>query len=303
MNYIDLAKAKAVFQDGKNVTAFLREEFNEAENTSEIIEIAYDLQAGSYSEYVESNWNSANSFSREISEYLDRGMRDGDSLLDIGTGELTTLTLLMKNMQTQMSKVFAFDISWSRLYCGRKFFDRHYTGTTELVSFVADIKKIPLPNNSIDVITSCHALEPNGRHLTMLISELFRVAKRKLILFEPSYENASREAQDRMQRLGYIKDIEGVVKNLGGEVVSVNPIKNISNPLNPTFCFEIVPPSGENPENTEPTFTVPGSSKFLVPKDGFLRSSDTGLMFPIVDSIPILRAEKSILATRSFDEN
>ena len=47
------------------------------------------------------------------------------------------------------------------------------------------------------------------RTLEALLRELFRVTKKKLVLFEPSYELNSEEGKVRMDRLGYIKDIEG----------------------------------------------------------------------------------------------
>ena len=79
-----------------------------------------------------------------------------------------------------------------------KFFkDNTKHKTNLLYPFVADIKSIPLASNSIDVITSCHALEPNGKSLNLLLKELFRVAKNKLILFEPSYELNSKEGKRR----------------------------------------------------------------------------------------------------------
>ena len=90
----------------------------------------------------------------------------------------------------------------------------------------ADIKSIPLKSNSIDVIISNHALEPNGKYLSDLIKELFRVVKKKLILFEPSYELNSLKGKKRMDKLGYIKNIKSTVKNLGGSLVEIIPIKN-----------------------------------------------------------------------------
>ena len=41
------------------------------------------------------------------------------------------------------------------------------------------------------------------------------MAKRKLILFEPSYELNSKDGQKRMDSLGYVKNIEGEVDKLG----------------------------------------------------------------------------------------
>ena len=55
MNHIDLLESKETYASGKNITKYLRAKFGESQNTSEIIEMAYDLQAGSYIEYVNTN--------------------------------------------------------------------------------------------------------------------------------------------------------------------------------------------------------------------------------------------------------
>lgn len=108
--------------------------------------------------------------------------------------------------------------------------------------FCADIKSIPLKSNSIDVIISIHGLESNGKNLSYLIKELFRVVKKKLILFEPSYELSSLKAKKRMNKLGYIKNIKSIAENLGGSLAEMIPIKNITNRLNQTACYIIYTP-------------------------------------------------------------
>jgi serine/threonine protein kinase len=68
-------------------------------------------------------------------------------------------------------------------------------------------------------------LEPNGGKLKELLMELFRVTADKLILFEPCYEINTQEGKDRMDKLGYIKNIEGVVGELGGKVIDKIVVK------------------------------------------------------------------------------
>ena len=52
MKYCNLNPAIEAYAQGRNVTAVLRELSGEQNNTKEIIEIAYDLQGGSYIEMV-----------------------------------------------------------------------------------------------------------------------------------------------------------------------------------------------------------------------------------------------------------
>ena len=98
MKFIDVLEAKSIYQKGENVTQYLRTKFGSEDNTSQIIEIAYDLQAGSYIDYVKSNPDKAERYATELSEILTEHLESGDSILDGGTGEITTLTLVLNRV-------------------------------------------------------------------------------------------------------------------------------------------------------------------------------------------------------------
>ena len=121
MNPLDIVEAKDIYKQGTNITQHLRNKFNESENTSEIIEIAYELQDGSYIEEVIANPHKAEAYANELSDILKKHLKSGDSLLDIGTEEITTLSLVLNNIDIELSNVLAFDISWSRLSKGLQF--------------------------------------------------------------------------------------------------------------------------------------------------------------------------------------
>jgi hypothetical protein len=297
MKFINILEAKSIYQKGENVTNYLRTKFGSEDNTSEIIEIAYDLQAGSYVESVKSNFDKAERYAVELSGILNDHLECGDSLLDVGTGEITTLTLVLNKLDTELSEIVALDISWSRLSVGLEFHRENRKIKFPLKTFVADIKEIPLHSKCVDVVTSSHALEPNGKNLDTLLLELFRVTKKKLVLFEPSYELNSEEGKVRMDKLGYIRNIEGAVSKLGGKVTDIIPINHTSNPLNPTACYIIEPPSQTEKHLEAVTFCVPGTN-FKLESDGqYLFSKDTGLIFPKLDEIAVLKTSSAILAT------
>jgi hypothetical protein len=153
-------------------------------------------------------------------------------------------------------------------------------------------------------VISSHALEPNGKNLNLLLKELFRITKKKLILFEPSYELNSIEGKKRMDDLGYIKGIEGSVNILGGVVEKIIPIKNRINSLNPCVCYIVTPPNCDTKVVKDiSSFTVPGTDYILQNNDPFLLSNDTGLIFPIPENIPILKTGSGIFATAKFEHD
>ena len=247
MLYGDLQHAKAAFKKGDNVTTVLREQFDIHSNSPEIIEIAYDLQAGTYIDYVKKNRDFWFAYTNEISKILQPYCSDTDSILDVGTGEMTTLAGVARNCYSGASEYFACDISWSRLIQGREFITEELDESVarKINPFVANLFQLPFVDGAIDVIWTSHALEPNGGHEKEALAELLRVSRKKLILFEPFYEENSFEGKQRMDRLGYVKRIPDVVRECGATCDDIIPLHNISNPLNPTYAFIITPPTGQ----------------------------------------------------------
>ena len=308
LKHFDLLEAKKAYKEGRNITELLRSQKNIGSNTSEIIETAYDLQAGSYIEHMLNNKEQSQAYTTELAFILEKHIKKTDSLLDIGTGELTTLSHLIHKLEKKPKKVFAFDISWSRMYKGKKYAKDVMGADYKLLKlFVADINEIPLHDKSINITTSSHALEPNGGKAKELLSELFRITIDKLVLFEPCFEINTEEGKQRMERLGYIKNIDGVVAELGGKLMDKIIIKNISTPLNPTVCFIITPPplvkeiSPNKSDFKRGIFSVPGTNIPLIAEEGYYFSNQVGLCYPTLKAIPILKSNAAILASSLCD--
>jgi len=247
-------------------------------------------------------------YTTELASILDKHTTEADSLLDIGTGELTTLSHLIRRLENKPKRVFAFDISWSRIYKGITYAkDVMGTDYRLLKPFVADISEVPLLDKSINITISSHALEPNGGKLKDLLGEIFRVTIDKLVLFEPCFEINTEEGKQRMERLGYIKNIDGAVEELGGKLMEKIIIKNIHNPLNPTVCFIITPPplvketSPKKSNIKSGIFSVPGTNIPLKRSENYYFSNQVGLCYPTLKSIPILKSNASILASSLCD--
>ena len=102
------------------------------------------------------------------------------------------------------------------IYRCRGFFLRasHLTenGHENVKLFTGDLDRIPLASDSVDVVLTIHAVEPNQGREEAILSELLRVARKHLVMIEPSYELASAEARERMDRLGYVRGTTGSLK-------------------------------------------------------------------------------------------
>ena len=295
-----LSLARTMYSRGENVITYLSDQFGDILTETQIIEISYDLQAGSYIDDFCANPELMDSITNERALMLNEHLIDGGTLLDAGAGELTKILPTLMKCDPTPRELYAFDLSWSRLSNGINFFEDF--GTNEnmsIVPFVATMASIPLPSKSIDVTTTSHALEPNGSQLKTLLVELIRVTRNKLVLFEPYYEGNSKEGRKRMDSLGYIKDIEFTINELGVDLVDIQPMKNCRNPLNPTTCFVInlAPYSLSVPDAN---YSFPGTDKILEPYKNFLISPDFGVAFPLLNGVPMLRKESAIVANALF---
>jgi hypothetical protein len=106
-----------------------------------------------------------------------------------------------------------------------------------------------------------------------------------------------------MERLGYIRDIEAAVRSLGATVQERVALRHIANPLNPTACFVItLPPSaGPRAGGSLPAYSVPGTSHLLQHERAGYFSQETGLFFPVLDGIPVLKMNSAVLASALLD--
>jgi hypothetical protein len=109
--------------------------------------------------------------------------------------------------------------------------------------FVGDLFRIPLADNSIDVIYTSHSLEPNVGREALAINELLRVARKVVVLVEPLYELAPENAKKRMAEHGYVRGLKTTAEKLGANVVEYGLLDICSNPLNPSGVVLIVKPN------------------------------------------------------------
>lgn len=143
-----------------------------------------------------------------------------------------------------------------------------------------------------------HALEPNRGMEVTLLSEVCRVARRQVVLVEPCYERAGPEAKQRMDYHGYIRGIEETLDVMGATIEHVSQLANTSNPLNPSWVFNITPPNNNSTiEFNQPEWICPNSAELLTRQSGWLFGKSNGLAYPILEDIPLLRQRNAVLAS------
>lgn len=287
-----LQKIKELYAKGDNIIQYLKSIGNNDTNTIEDILISYDFQSGSYIQSFSKNRDYNDKYCKAISKIIDK-IENVQSIIEVGAGEATTLNTVIRNLKNQPSDILGFDISWSRMKFAKELLTDFNIPNVNL--FTANLFEIPLLDNSIDIVYTSHSLEPNGGKEEAALKELYRITRKYLILLEPSFEFANVEAKARMKKHGYVTELHASAKKLGYKIIEHRLFDYSSNPLNPTGLIIIEKrATGSNNSN----LVCPISHTELVNySDSLLYSKESFLAYPIIDKIPCLLKENSILAT------
>lgn len=295
---IDIQVLRDDFREGRNVIHAYNARAGLDANSPEAIEIAYDLQAGQYIRNHASEPGYYNAYTDEQAALLNTHFPDCESLLDAGCGELTNTALLFSKLD-DVRGLFAFDLSWSRVHVGLNHFRSMVDAdcARRTCAFVGEMSGIPLPDNSIDVVMTSHALEPNHGRETELLGELLRVSRRGLLLFEPAYELGDHAQRVNMEQHGYVRGLPDHCELLGAEVREHHFTGVNYNPLNRTAVTVVV--KSEAAVKNAPTFVDPVSHTILDfdDVDRVYFSPEQGVVYPTLRGIPILRESAAVLAT------
>jgi ubiquinone/menaquinone biosynthesis C-methylase UbiE len=284
-----LSKLREVYESGGNVLESLKDGA-ELTNDTESIMISYDFQAGSYTKLSDLN-------SEYIARYTDGiktvflNLGSISTVMEVGVGEATLMNPLMAKIDPNSKfERYGFDISWSRV---RYASENSRNSNQPNQFFVANLFEIPLPDNSIDVVYTSHSLEPNGGREREALQELYRVARKFIVLLEPDFDNASPEGRQRMSRHGYVRDLPKFAKQLGYRILESRPFEISINPLNPTG-LTVIEKSGVI-DVRERMYVCPVTKSRLWRSGGAYFSPESGLIYPVIDDIPCLIANQALL--------
>jgi uncharacterized protein YbaR (Trm112 family) len=282
------------YYKGENAMEYARSQLGKGENLSEATLVAYDLQAGSYSEQTRRSYEDNTRWCQQIVDVLREDFTRGNSLLEVGVGEATTLATVVRLLGGVTGKVMGLDLSWSRCDAAMAWLKEERVSAD---IFVGDLFAIPLADESVDVVYTSHSLEPNGGREFEALRELLRVARRRLILCEPIYELGSVEAQARMLKHGYVRGLDDTLKQLGAKATTCSLLPYTPNPLNPSGII-VVDKIASNQGNCDPALRCPLTHTPLVRMDDVYHSPTAGIVYPILDGIPLLRAEHAVIASK-----
>ncbi|MEK5040755.1 methyltransferase domain-containing protein [Sporosarcina sp. FSL K6-3457] len=295
-----LHRVKEIYEKNENIIGYLKDIEDRKENTIEDILISYDFQAGSYVKGYQNNQEKKEAYCDEIASVLN-GLGSMDSILEAGIGEGTTLGPVLNKLHQVPKTIVGFDLSWSRIKYAKEFLNEY--GYHDILLTTGDLLEMPVMGNSIDVVYTSHAVEPNGGKEKEILQELYRVARKYVVLFEPAYELATEEARQRMVQHGYVTNLYETALELGYSVVEYKLLYSPINPLNPTGVMVIEKKLDERKSDLENSvICCPLTKTSLVENNSALFTPKGLLAYPIVKGIPCLLPSNAIIATKFLEE-
>jgi SAM-dependent methyltransferase len=293
-----LKDVRELYDQGTNIMRYFRELEGSSVNSSEAIQISYDLQSGCATgevadpEYMARYNAYTSAIARNLSQY------GGMSLLEAGVGEAKTLCDVMTKMPVTPPHIYGFDLAWSRIATGLEYAARFPQFHPSLS--MGDLFAMPFADNTFDVVFTAQAVNPNHGREEEAMRELYRVTRQWLLLFELDYELGGEETKRRIEEHGYCRDLVGTAKRLGYKVVEHRLLGADVRPSIQVSVLVIEKP-GADADSAAPSYGCPRCHQLLVSHRGNYFCSECLAVYPVLNGIPCLLPGSGILATKYLE--
>jgi ubiquinone/menaquinone biosynthesis C-methylase UbiE len=231
--------------------------------SDEFVETIYDKVSGSYVKQLakggRKKWSIINGeivkmdtiesrriIRKEMWDYISR--HSFESILEVGAGELRTISLA-GNIFTEEKLYYGIDLSLNRLCHGYKQFCIKNDFKIKLAK--ANAIYLPFADKSIDTVYSTHCLELMPKnHFKKAVTEMCRVARNHVFLFEPSWELGGCLQKMKMASERYVRGIpKFITADLGLKLTDYRLLTNHFNPFNKTALHHITLENNTSKQN------------------------------------------------------
>jgi len=220
---------------------------------------------------------------------------DAASYLEVGVGEYTTMVAALQRLtRPRPGRLVGLDISWSRVYVGERY--ARAAGIAVERSVVGSLFELPFVNDAFDVVYTHHCIEQSPFDNATALRELHRVARRYVILIEPSYELGNPIQKRRMLLQDYVRGLPRTIAQLGLRLIRYEllPIGSYVN-CPAVFVLEKPGAGGEPPADYLACPTCK-CALTLLQQHAYCRTCE--VVYPILCGIPCLDSRQAICASR-----
>lgn len=207
---------------------------------------------------------------------------------------------MIPRLTSQPIVAAGFDISWSRVAQGRIYARSH----ASLSLVVGDLFAIPAADNSFDVVYTSHSIEPNRGMEKTALKELYRVARRHVVLFEPASTYGSEATKSHIEHHHYCTDLNRHARELGFDVKEHRLFDVCLSEENQTELLIISKNAGANERaDNSRWIACPRCRTPLVDHLGQFYCEECCLVYPRIGEIPCLLSTAAILASNFLSIN
>ncbi len=286
--------AREAMARGENIVEQLTKKDGADRRTA--IEIAYSLQSGSYTSYAKTE--TAIATRQEGHDILERYLAEtgAQTVLDCGAGEGTRWF----DFSYPLKELTLLDASFHRLLYAKSNLKK-VPSVAHATCIKGDMLHLPLADGCFDVVFTSHAVEPNTDEDTrQIIANLFSVARRAVIMFEPNYRDADPEMRARMEKHGYSRIIwDEAHAQPGFQCVSEGKFDVSPNPSNQTSYMVFV--REEAIPDLPISYVSPVSRSPLTSYDAVHLDEERCFGFPIISGISCLAEEDAVFLDHAPD--
>ena len=130
------------------------------------------------------------------------------------------------------------------------------------------------------------------------LSELHRIARKYVVLIEPSYELGNTPQRLRWRNKNYVRGLPKTIKKLGFNLKKHERIPYTDYPNSAAIHIIEKNTSAAQPQNI---FICPETKKELTLTKEHFFCKENGLVYPVLDSIALLEKKNAIVASKYAD--
>jgi uncharacterized protein YbaR (Trm112 family) len=198
-----------------------------------------------------------------------------------------------------LKRAAGFDISWSRIAHGRRYAAAQ---GADVSLVVGDLFAIPIADGAFDIVYTSHSLEPNRDREKEALSELYRIARRYVILIEPASTLGNAATKQRIAEHRYCEGLERHARELNYDVIEHRLFDVCLSDNNQSELIVIRKPQKSAEETGDGAWLAcPGCHATLLRHKGQFYCDECCLIYPVIDDIPCLLTTSSIVGTHFMD--
>ena len=231
-------------------------------------------------------------------------LKDGMRILEVGAGETTTIHNLIDQLAPLDARWTGLELSWSRIAEGKRWALEHGTLGKFDTLVAASALNIPFADGAFDVVFTNGCIEQIRYGTEQAVSELLRVSKGKVVLYEPTYELGDSLQKKYIHGAQYCRGLPHILKKLGAKITRYELAPHSYNPF---CCYSVMVIERDASEGLgstpAPQHCCPRcKSPLLKVPDGLYCSTfECSSVYPVIWGIPCLRVEDALFASKYLD--